>query len=41
MALTGVTADEEGGSIWMALGVVQTVITMVKLGWLIGQTPGG
>ena len=29
MALTGVTADEEGGSIWMALGFVQTFITMV------------
>lgn len=41
VALTGVTADEEGGSIWMALGFVQTFITMVGLGWLIGQTDGG
>lgn len=41
MALTGVTADEKGGSMWMAPGVVQTCITMVGLGWLIGQTPGG
>ena len=32
MALTGVTADEKGGSMWMAPGVVQTFITMVGLG---------
>lgn len=36
MALTGVT-DEGGDPMWMMLGVVQTFVTMVGLGWFIAR----
>lgn len=39
MALTGVT-DEGGDPMWMLLGVVQTFITMVGLGWFIARDGG-
>jgi len=41
MALTGVTDEGSGNAMWMLLGVVQTFVTMVGLGWLIGRDGGG
>jgi hypothetical protein len=41
MALTGVTDEGSGDSMWMLLGVVQTFVTMVGLGWFIGREGGG
>ena len=41
MALTGVTDEGSGDSMWMLLGVVQTFVTMVGLGWFIGRDGGG
>lgn len=42
MELTGVTEGDEGGSMWMLLGLVQTFVTMVGLGWFIARdgSPG-
>jgi len=40
MALTGVTDEGSGDSMWMLLGVVQTFVTMVGLGWFIGRDGG-
>ena len=42
MALTGVTEEGSGDPVWMALGVVQTFVTMVGLGWFIARdgSPG-
>ncbi|HEY0599865.1 DUF1761 domain-containing protein [Brevundimonas sp.] len=37
MALTGVTDEGSGNSLWMLLGVVQTFVTMVGLGWFIAR----
>jgi hypothetical protein len=38
MALTGMTKDSGGGdSMWMLLGLVQTFVTMVGLGWFIAR----
>jgi len=37
MALTGVTDEGSGDSIWMLLGLVQTFVTMVGLGWFIAR----
>lgn len=39
MALTGVTG-EGGDPMWMLLGVVQTFVTMVGLGWFIARDGG-
>ena len=41
MALTGVTDEGSGNAVWMLLGVVQTFVTMVGLGWLLGRDGGG
>lgn len=41
MALTGVTDEGSGNSMWMLLGVVQTFITMVGLAWFIARDGGG
>lgn len=41
MALTGVTDEGSGNAMWMLLGVVQTFVTMVGLGWFIGRDGGG
>jgi hypothetical protein len=41
MALTGVTDEGSGDSMWMLLGVVQTFVTMAGLGWFIGRDGGG
>jgi len=37
MALTGVTDEGSGDSMWMLLGLVQTFVTMVGLGWFIAR----
>ncbi|MGZ9114554.1 MAG: DUF1761 domain-containing protein [Brevundimonas sp.] len=37
MALTGVTDEDSGGSMWMLLGLVQTFIAMTGLGWFIAR----
>lgn len=37
MALTGVTDEGSGDATWMLLGVVQTFVTMVGLGWFIAR----
>lgn len=37
MALTGVTDESGGDPIWMMLGLVQTFVTMVGLGWFIAR----
>lgn len=34
--LTGVT-DEGGGAVWMMLGLAQTFVTMIGLGWFIAR----
>jgi len=36
IALTGV-ADEGGDPMWMMLGLVQTLVTMIGLGWFIAR----
>lgn len=41
MALTGVSDEGSGDSMWMLLGVLQTLVTMVGLGWFIGRDGGG
>lgn len=41
MALTGVTDEGSGNSMWMLLGVVQTLITMTGLGWFIARDSAG
>ncbi len=41
IALTGVTDEGSGNAMWMLLGVVQTFITMVGLGWFIGSDGSG
>lgn len=37
MALTGVTDESGGDPMWMMLGLVQTFVTMVGLGWFIAR----
>lgn len=37
MALTGVTDESGGDPMWMLLGLVQTFVTMVGLGWFIAR----
>lgn len=40
-ALTGVVAEDGGDPMWMLLGLFQTFVTMVGLGWLIDRFGGG
>lgn len=37
MALTGVTEESGGDPVWMLIGLVQTFVTMVGLGWFIAR----
>ncbi len=37
MALTGVTDESGGDPMWMLLGLLQTFVTMVGLGWFIAR----
>lgn len=37
MTLTGVTDESGGDPMWMMLGLVQTFVTMVGLGWFIAR----
>lgn len=37
VALTGVTDEGDGNVMWMLIGLVQTFVTMVGLGWFIAR----
>lgn len=41
MALSGVPADGDHNPIWMAVGLLQTFVTMTGLGWFIARDGGG